>query len=66
MLAFICIISYGRTLTVISWILLMKKFLMRIPCWQFFAIHLDIPEGVHGGKLGAHVAGRPSSSEANS
>jgi hypothetical protein len=36
-------------------------------CWQCFVIYPDIPEGVHGGDLGAHGAGgRPSRSEFNS
>jgi hypothetical protein len=35
-------------------------------CWQFFAIYPDIPEGVHGGDLGARGAGGcPSRSEAS-
>ncbi len=36
-------------------------------CRRFFAICPDIPEGVHGGDLGAHSAGgHPSQSEFNS
>ncbi len=36
-------------------------------CQKFFAIYPDIPEGVHGGDLGARGAGgRPSRSEFNS
>jgi hypothetical protein len=35
-------------------------------CWQFFSIYPDIPEGVHGGKLGARVGGCPNRLEFNS